>query len=140
MRIVETLVEHLTISGSLDELAKVHDWAKTFLARAEISDALHYNVLLAVSEAVTNAIRHGSKEIKDELVHISAWYEGKMLTVSVKDHGEGFIPDDLPDPTQKEHLLTKGGRGVFLLKSLTHYVRFDCSNQGTTVTFKFALD
>lgn len=71
-------------------------------------------VVLAVEEACTNAVRHSgsSGEIDVELT-----FEAADLRVLVRDRGRGFDlsrfrPDELPD------LLSSGGRGLFLMSRL----------------------
>jgi serine/threonine-protein kinase RsbW len=125
----------LTIPASLDQLARVHDWAKQVLAG--IPDAERYNVLLALSEAVTNAIRHGCKEDAERAVSISIANDARGLTIAVEDDGDGFSPDSIPDPTQGAALYQAGGRGIYLLKALASEVQFNSTQQGTTVVVRF---
>ena len=50
-------------------------------------------VALAVSEAMTNAVVHGSRDpSRDESVHVSARLNGDALVVSVVDEGPGVNP------------------------------------------------
>jgi anti-sigma regulatory factor (Ser/Thr protein kinase)/ligand-binding sensor protein len=69
------------------------------------------DVVLAVEEACTNAVRHsGSKADVD----VDLAFDGADLFVVVRDHGHGFDlsrfrPDELPD------LLSESGRGLFLM-------------------------
>jgi serine/threonine-protein kinase RsbW len=137
---VDTINERLVISGALSELETAHDWSKSLLEKTSLPDPDKHNVLLAVSEAVTNAIRHGCKEVADMSVHLSFNYDGRAVTIAVHDDGNGFKPEHVPDPTEESRLLQAGGRGVYLLRALAHDVRFDSSSSGTTVTFKFARD
>ncbi|MCX6553182.1 MAG: ATP-binding protein, partial [Acidobacteria bacterium] len=45
------------------------------------------------------------------------------LTISVRDQGEGFDPDALPDPLAPENLLKSSGRGIFFMRSFMDDVR-----------------
>jgi len=131
------LDEELVIPATLEELDLVHDWCRELLRKINITQTQEHNILLALSEAVTNAIRHGSNEDRKKRVHIGFQFQQGVITISVRDFGCGFQPDALPDPTMGERLFSTGGRGVYLLKALANQVEFHCSETGTIVTFSF---
>lgn len=93
------------------------------------------NVLIAVSEAVNNAIQHGNKNNPDAKVEIKVANQNDTFCIQVKDEGKGFSYEDLPDPTAPENLLKDSGRGVFLMKNLADEVEFQ--NTGSTVNLYF---
>ena len=37
--------------------------------------------------------------------------------VTITDEGEGFEPEELPDPLSEENLLRQSGRGLLLIKA-----------------------
>jgi serine/threonine-protein kinase RsbW len=93
------------------------------LARDEIS--------LAVTEAVSNAVRYGSPAGEADTVEVSVMQEGSRITITVRDHGRPFSPPtpSLPDPAAfAEH-----GRGLFLMQQLMDEVRFS-RDDGTVVS------
>lgn len=81
-------------------------------------EALHW-VSVAVRESVTNAIRHGNGSDAGKRVHVEFTYLGaeEGLAIRVRDEGQGFDPDQLPDPLAPENLLKPSGRGIFLIRS-----------------------
>lgn len=93
------------------------------------------NVLIAVSEAVNNAIQHGNKNNPDAKVEIKVANQNDAFCIQVKDEGNGFSYEDLPDPTAPENLLKDSGRGVFLMKNLADEVEFQ--NTGSIVNLYF---
>ena len=93
------------------------------------------NVLIAVSEAVNNAIQHGNKNNPEAKVEIKVANQDDTFCIQVKDQGPGFSYQDLPDPTAPENLLKDSGRGVFLMKNLADEVEFQ--NTGSTVNLYF---
>jgi serine/threonine-protein kinase RsbW len=131
--------EALTIQASLEELAHVHEWTKLLLTRFGVPDSERYNILLATSEAVTNAIRHGANEDPQRLVRISIAQDELGISIAVEDDGRGFAPDAIPDPTRGPQLYQAGGRGIYLLKALASQVDFNVTPQGTTVVCKFRV-
>jgi serine/threonine-protein kinase RsbW len=79
----------------------------------------HYgNILIALTEAVNNAIVHGNKldPAKEVVVRYSA--DGTTLRFFIEDEGAGFDYDNLPDPTSPENREKPNGRGVFLMRNL----------------------
>jgi serine/threonine-protein kinase RsbW len=93
------------------------------------------NVLIAVSEAVNNAIQHGNKNNPEAKVEIKVANQNDTFCIQIKDEGKGFSYEDLPDPTAPENLLKDSGRGVFLMKNLADEVEFQ--NTGSTVNLYF---
>ncbi len=53
-------------------------------------ETLAYNLNLVVTEAVTNAIQHGSPSDEHDRVRVLLSYEDNDLCVRVFDHGQGF--------------------------------------------------
>jgi serine/threonine-protein kinase RsbW len=53
-----------------------------------------------------------------------------VLTVRVRDQGEGFDPDTLADPLAPENLLKASGRGIFLIRSFMDDVQLRNAPEG----------
>ncbi len=130
-------MDHLLIPGRLEELEQVHEWTRRQLDRAHVPEDLRHNALLALSECVTNAIRHGCKECRSSKVKLECELSDKEITFIVRDRGDGFVPELVPDPTNGPYLHRPGGRGVFLLKALTSESSIESSRDGTSVMFRF---
>lgn len=105
-----------------------------------IPEILYGNILLAISEAINNAIVHGNKFNKEKLVYVSYKItQDNYLIVEVKDEGEGFDPYSLPDPTAPENIEKLYGRGVFIIISLCDKTEFEFNN-GQIVRMYFNLN
>jgi len=131
--------KELVVPGVLSSLETVHSWATSALGELRLTESALHNILLAISEAVTNAIRHGSKELFERSVMVSLDASSSGLLVAVDDEGEGFDPMAVPDPTQGDRIYQPGGRGIFLLRALAHELEVHHSGHGTKVRFKFFL-
>ena len=131
--------EHLRIPATLEELHNVYTWADEHLTQTGVPESKRFDIMLALSEAVTNAIRHGSAESKSHSVDIEVVVTESTVNLSVRDQGKGFAPDTLPDPTAEANLHVPNGRGVYLIKTLADDVQFDFSEDGTTVSVRFIL-
>lgn len=102
-----------------------------------VEEDYYGNILIAVTEAVNNAINHGNKQNPDKKVHMEFINRGDRLAFTVQDEGDGFDHEALPDPTDPENLEKISGRGVFLMNQLADEVEF--SENGTKVEMKFKV-
>jgi len=102
-----------------------------------LSDDLYGNVMIAVTESVSNAISHGNNGEKTKNVSLTMVLEDSSIKFTVTDQGAGFDFNDLPDPTSPENLDKPGGRGIFLMKNLCDEVSF--SEDGNSVELTFYL-
>jgi serine/threonine-protein kinase RsbW len=96
-------------------------------------EAQHW-VSVAVRESVVNAIKHGNhfnpaKMVLLEFTTRPAAHPTELAIV-VKDEGEGFNPEDLPDPLAPENLLRDSGRGIFFMRSFMDDVQIRRGNRG----------
>ncbi|MDA0193694.1 MAG: ATP-binding protein [Bacteroidetes bacterium] len=103
-----------------------------------LNDDIYGNIMVAVTESVNNAIKHGNGENKEKNVWLSLSYEGKMIKFVVEDEGIGFDYKNLPDPTAPENIDKPDGRGIFLMKHLSDEVNF--RDEGKVVELCFYLD
>lgn len=89
-----------------------------------LEDDIYGNIMIAVTEAVNNAIKHGNSGDKYKNVFLSLTLDHSMIKFQVKDEGKGFDYENLPDPTAPENLEKPGGRGIFLMRNLSDEVQF----------------
>jgi serine/threonine-protein kinase RsbW len=90
-------------------------------------------VRLALEEAVVNGLRHGNGGDPSKQVRVRYRVTCAAVLAEVEDEGPGFNPDLVPDPTLPENLERPGGRGLFLMRTYTTWVRY--SARGNRVTF-----
>jgi serine/threonine-protein kinase RsbW len=84
------------------------------------------SVELALAEALNNAVVHGNRMDRQKLVQILCRCElGKGICVVVKDQGQGFDPNAVPDPTAVENIGADHGRGIWVMKSVMDELSFE---------------
>ena len=99
---------------------------------AGLSGEQRDNLAVASAEALSNAVVHGHRLVPHRPVRVVVIVERLACAiVEVTDSGPGFDVTNLNDPTDPRHLLTPGGRGVFLMRSLVDGVEFN--QQGNRV-------
>ena len=99
------------------------DPARLLRARQRIRDYLHEQrvapdiidpVVVAIEEAMTNAVRHSGAE---EELEVGLHFDGRDLIAEVRDRGQGFDAAAF-DVGETPDLLAPGGRGLFLMAKL----------------------
>ncbi|HRP02160.1 MAG TPA: ATP-binding protein [Candidatus Kapabacteria bacterium] len=105
-----------------------------------IPDEKYYNIMIAVTEAVNNALNHGNKLNHDKIVEFTVRANNERLMIKVTDQGEGFNPDDVPDCTDPANILKSSGRGVYIIKELMDEVLIDASPNGTKMEMVYYLN
>lgn len=82
-------------------------------------------IQLALREALTNAVRHGCRLNPRKRITVQCRYNPPDgLWLVVRDPGNGFLPEKVPDPTHPENLEKFGGRGIYLIRRLMDEVEF----------------
>jgi serine/threonine-protein kinase RsbW len=89
---------------------------------------------MAMEEAIMNAIHHGNQCDDDKDVHVLIEISAKYFYSRITDQGDGFDPNELPDPTDEENLEKSSGRGVMLMRSFVDEVVYNES--GNSVELK----
>jgi serine/threonine-protein kinase RsbW len=103
-----------------------------------LNDDIYGNIMIAVTEAVNNAIKHGNQNNSRKNVSLALALEEGVIKFRVEDEGNGFDYEHLPDPTSPENLEKPGGRGIFLMKHLADEVVF--GEKGKVVELSFYMN
>jgi serine/threonine-protein kinase RsbW len=97
----------------------------------------HYgNILIALTEAVNNAIYHGNKQDPDKKVVVKYRADEDQFSFVIEDEGPGFDFENVPDPTSPENIEKPNGRGVFLMRHLSDDISFDDDGRIVKMDFK----
>lgn len=131
------LAPSLTLDSHPKNIAQVEPYVSKVVKQYEINEELFGNMLITLTEAVSNAIIHGNSAKISKKVFISTNCSGRKICFTVQDEGGGFDPDELPDPTAPENILTPGGRGVFLMRQLSDAVTFDDNGRIVILEFRW---
>ncbi|MEN8194005.1 MAG: ATP-binding protein [Bacteroidota bacterium] len=120
-------------SSDPDNLVEVEKFISHIADELKINEEIKSNLSLSVSEASSNAMVHGNKLDPNKFIQISVTVNDNKIEVIIKDEGNGFDPDSIPDPTSPENLLKDSGRGIHIMRSFLHEVKYNFTPEGTEV-------
>ena len=121
----------LEIESNPNNLITVEEFVNYFSKELNLDESKLSGLLLAVTEAVTNAIIHANKCDETKKVQMNVTKDGNKLIITIKDEGKGFDPSKVPDPTEPENLLKDSGRGLYLMKIYTDELKYNLTPTGT---------
>jgi serine/threonine-protein kinase RsbW len=120
------------ISSEMKAISPLVDRLMRLIEGSHCVSGNEHNVQLALQEAVTNAVVHGNRMDAHKLVQIRCRCElGSGVSIVVRDHGQGFDPNAVPDSLAVENIEAEHGRGIHLMKLAMDSVSFECG--GTEV-------
>jgi serine/threonine-protein kinase RsbW len=80
---------------------------------------------IALREALANAVVHGNHEDPGKQVYVNCRCGTDEVSFVIRDEGQGYDIDELPDPTAPENISSSHGRGIYLMKNLMDEVHFE---------------
>jgi len=125
----------IRIESEISNIRIVENAIDDAIGEIGISKESYGKILVSTLEAVNNAIIHGNRSNPAKKVDILISYKIDVLTIKITDQGNGFKPEEVPDPTYPENLEALNGRGVFLMMRLADEIKY--SKKGNTVTMIF---
>jgi serine/threonine-protein kinase RsbW len=116
--------------SELRHLDGVLEYLNERMLRLGIVSGDDSEVMIALDEAIVNAVKHGNKSDPRKAVHIVAEFSADGVRFIVADEGIGFERESVPDPTEPCRLLEPSGRGLLLINHIMDEVRFNqCGNR-----------
>jgi len=125
----------LEIKSDVSNISEVEKLIDIVCEDLKLDEDNYGNILIAVTEAVNNAIIHGNQNNPIKLVEITVDKITNEVIFSITDQGGGFDFTNLPDPTAPENLEKPDGRGIFLMKNLSDKVEFFDEGKKVCITF-----
>ncbi len=125
----------LTLTSDLNELDKLEQFVRKITDIVPCDADTQHNILLVLTEAVSNAIIHGNKEHPDKSVEVATVLSPNRILLTVRDEGAGFNPEKIPNPLENGNLLKSSGRGVWLMREFSDEVRFHDDGRKVELVF-----
>ena len=96
-----------------------------FLKRCRCALGIEREVEVALREALANAVVHGNQRDPDKKVYVSCRCETDGVSLVIRDEGQGFEVNAVPNPIAPGHIESDHGRGIYLMRALMDVVRFE---------------
>jgi serine/threonine-protein kinase RsbW len=114
----------MSLSSRFENIEMVQHLCSRLLEGRDVPEETRHWILMAVREAVANAIKHGNQQDLAKHVHLEMDVVADTLAISIRDEGEGFDPKAVDDPLAPENRLKTSGRGIFYMRTFMDDVRF----------------
>lgn len=128
----------IEIPSLLENIRMIESFIDNAKEEYKFDDGIYGNIMIAVTESVNNAIRHGNKLDPNKNVKLCLQLDESQITFLIEDEGNGFDYNNLPDPTAPENIEKPGGRGIFLMRHLADEVNF--KDEGKQVILSFYMN
>jgi serine/threonine-protein kinase RsbW len=130
------LYKELRIASRPENLTQVERFVEEICDAYYITNSYFGNILLAIEEAVKNAILHGNKQDSAKEVIITFTSQANSLCFIVADQGNGFDINKLPDPLAADDAsIEHTGKGIFLIRSLADNMQFNPAGNQVEIIF-----
>ncbi len=130
-------IKEINIPSRLESIDKAVIETTNFAQHAGFSEEAVYAIDMAMRESVANAVKHGNKLDETKQVNITLRNVGGGLEINIRDFGEGFAVEKVPDPTNPENLMKADGRGILFMKTFMDEVEWSNHKEGGMVVKMF---
>ena len=132
-------VRQLQIASRMEGITQVEGLINALCEEFGVEETHYGEILIAMTEAVNNAVVHGNKLDANKMVDIEVRVEGQTIAFRVADQGPGFDYENIPDPTAPENIEKPNGRGVFLMRQLADTCEFEELGRVAILRFEQAI-
>lgn len=129
----------LEINSDFNKIVDVEKFINSLALELHLEEDKTNILLLTITEAVSNAIKHGNKYDKNKIIIIDVQHCGEYLIVKIIDSGEGFDINTIPDPTHPDNILKESGRGIYIMKFYVEELTFKKTEKGLETILKIKI-
>lgn len=132
----------ITAASELEYLYRFRKFTEVLLC-SKMSPSVREDIRLAVEELGRNAIEWGNRYERNKRVKLSYRLFEDRIVFHIEDEGEGFIPENIPDPTQDPMRLMEerarsgkrpGGYGIYIVRKIMDEVKYSEKGNSVTIT------
>jgi serine/threonine-protein kinase RsbW len=136
---LQKIIFEKEISSNPDLLPELEDIIVKLAEQQKMNKDKVNGLALSFSEAASNSIIHGNKLDVNKKIKISVAVDQNRMKIIIKDQGNGFELNSVPDPTSPENILKDSGRGIHIMKSFLDNLTYNFTPTGTEVTLEINL-
>ena len=120
----ETGPIRMSLSSRFENIEMAQHLCGKLLEGWQLNEETTHWILMALREALANAIKHGNGQDMAKRVHLEMGVKDHTLRIRIRDEGTGFDPAGVADPLAQENRFKTSGRGIFYMKTFMDEVRF----------------
>ena len=114
----------MSLSSRFENIEMAQHLCGKLIAGYDLPEETRHWILMALREALANAIKHGNAQDRAKRVHLDMDVVDDTLKMTIRDEGSGFDPSQVADPLAPENRMKTSGRGIFYMKTFMDEVRF----------------
>ena len=120
------IISEQTFPGKFSQLKHICDFVGNFAREAGFPEDTIYQISLAVDEACSNIIEHAYGSEQEGCIDCLCSFTQPVLTVSLRDDGKPFSPDEVPHPNIDAPLKHRKGHGLgyFFIQNIMDEVSY----------------
>ena len=127
-------VVEVVLESDLKNVEVAEEITRRVSGTAGFDEDDQHKIDMAVHETLINAIWHGNRNDPSKHVWLRFEIFRDRLEIRVRDQGNGYDPNSVPDPLRDENILNVSGRGIFLIRTFMDEFRVESkSGEGTEV-------
>ncbi len=130
----QRLAREFSFAGSIDAMGAAREQMMQFIGEHCSSEAEELDIMIALQEALANAVLHGCRNDSSQTVRCLVEVDPSGLTIIVRDPGPGFQVESATETTDAGENLTEHGRGIYLMRSLMDEVQY--RNRGSELRLR----
>ncbi|HNQ82809.1 MAG TPA: ATP-binding protein [Bacteroidales bacterium] len=130
--------KEFTIGSTLEEMYRIEQFVDEISDEYLLYGSYFGNILMALTEAVRNAVVHGNGNDSRKRVYIRQEKVKAGLMLTVSDEGQGFDFKTALESAANLKAPETSGNGLFLMQKLSDEINF--RNEGRTVEMLFRIN
>lgn len=111
------------IKSDSSELKPLREKLRTLLIQAGFNDTIAESILVALGEAVTNAIRHAYLGQPDKKITVTYEEFQEKITFKIRDFGVKIKLENIPEPVLPP--VKAGGLGIYFMKTIMDKLEYN---------------
>jgi serine/threonine-protein kinase RsbW len=114
----------MSLSSRFENIEMAQHLCGKLIEGYDLPEETRHWILMALREALANAIKHGNSQDQAKRVHLDMDVVDDTLQMRIRDEGAGFDPAAVADPLAPENRMKTSGRGIFYMKTFMDEVGF----------------
>jgi serine/threonine-protein kinase RsbW len=116
----------LRLSAILGNVAEAVDFVVEAAQALGFDEQALYHIRLAVDEACANVVEHAYRGTDRGEMEISCWLQDRDFVIRIRDWGQGFDLDSVPQPDLTVPLEERslGGLGLYLIRHMVDELQY----------------